>query len=285
MDKAAKTIVTIHAHPDDEASKGAATIGKYAASGAKTILVTATGGEEGEYLNPAFADYDLADLPRLRQDELAKSAEIIGFSDVVKLGYRDSGMPGSEANARPEAFANRPMAEIVRPVVELLRRERPAVLISYGETQIGYPHPDHLRVYDLAKEAVAKSADARYAPELGQSFCVPKWYWSLWVRERFEKLAQALAEKGIEPPFRMTEREGDDALVTTRIDVRDSLDIARKALRAHASQVDPTSPFWFALTTSEVAELYPWEDYHLVGCEPGLSEDDLFEGVTEWLNG
>lgn len=283
--KPARTIVTIHAHPDDEASKGAATIAKYVAQGVRAVLITATGGEEGEYLNPAFAGADASELPRIRQDELAKSASIIGFAEVVKLGYRDSGMPGSEANARPEAFANRPLDEIVRPVVELLRRERPAVLISYGEHQVGYPHPDHLRVYDLAKEAVTRSGEESYAPELGEPFVVPKWYWSLWVRERFEKLAQALAEKGIEPPFRMTEREGDDELVTTRINVVDTLGVARDALRAHATQVDPNSPFWFALTAQEVGELYPWEDYHLVGSVAGVREDDLFQGVSEWLNG
>src|SRR3546814_15570092 len=105
-------LLTVHAHPDDESSKGAGTVARYHAEGVRTVLVCCTGGEEGDILNPAMdRDEVRADLPAVRKAELDQAAEIIGYDEVVMLGYRDSGMPDSEANARPEAFANADFAE------------------------------------------------------------------------------------------------------------------------------------------------------------------------------
>jgi len=106
-------ILTVHAHPDDESSKGPATIARYAAQGVHTVLVCCTGGEEGEILNPAVVLEDGEELGSRRARELEDAARIIGYDEVVMLGYRDSGMPDSEANARPEAFANAPLDEAV----------------------------------------------------------------------------------------------------------------------------------------------------------------------------
>jgi mycothiol S-conjugate amidase len=271
--------VSLHAHPDDEASKGAATIAKYVAQGVRAVLVTATGGEEGEFLNPAFKGRDPRELPELRMKELARSAEIIGYHEVELLGFRDSGMPGSEANNQPACFAAVPLEDAVRPVVAILRRERPQVMISYGQRQDSYPHPDHLRVYEVAKAARDLANDPQFAPELGAVHRVEKWYWSLWVRSRFEALGRAMAAKGIELPFRMAERAGDDDLVTTRIDVSATIGVGRAALLAHETQVDPSSPFWFALSPEELASIYPYEEYHLVDAPIGYQETDLFQGI------
>ncbi|MGC9154765.1 MAG: PIG-L family deacetylase [Ferrimicrobium sp.] len=279
MSRDPRTIVSVHAHPDDEASKGAATIAKYAQLGVRAVLVTATGGEEGEYLNPAFKERDPGELPELRMKELARSAEIIGYEQVELLGFRDSGMPGSEANGHVNCFGAVSLETAVRPLVAILRRERPQVMISYGERQDGYPHPDHLRVYEVAKVARDWAGDPDFAPELGPAHRVAKWYWSLWVRARFEALGKAIAAKGIELPFRMTERAGDDDLVTTRIDVRETIGVGPRALLAHETQVDPNSPFWFALSPEELADVYPYEEYHLVGAPEGYSEQDLFAGL------
>jgi mycothiol S-conjugate amidase len=281
VSKDQRTIVSIHAHPDDEASKGAATIAKYAEEGVRSVLVTATGGEEGEFLNPAFKGRNPEELPELRMKELARSAEIIGYQDVELLGFRDSGMPGSEANSHENCFAAAPLEIAVRPLVAILRRERPQVMISYGERQVSYPHPDHLRVYEVAKEAREWANDPTFAPELGAPHWVEKWYWSLWVRARFEALGNAIAAKGIELPFRMAEREGDDDLVTTHIDVSEFIGVGRAALLAHETQVDPNSPFWFALSPEELAQVYPYEEYHLVGSPDGYQETDLFAGLGE----
>ena len=100
-----RCILSVHAHPDDEASKGAPTVARYGASGVRSVLVTCTGGEEGDILNPAMDRPEVREnLHAVRLDELRRAAEIIGYDEVVLLGYRDSGMPDSEANAHPEAI-------------------------------------------------------------------------------------------------------------------------------------------------------------------------------------
>src|SRR5262249_5602877 len=149
------------AHPDDEASKGAATLARYHAEGVRTVLVCCTGGEEGELQNPALREpgqpfhgltpeEEKERVAALRAEELARSAEIIGFDEVVMLGYRDSGMKDSEANDDPASFHSCDFDEAVSRLVAVLRRERPQVVITYNDDQQGYPHPDHLRVHDIS---------------------------------------------------------------------------------------------------------------------------------------
>ena len=115
------------------------------------MLVCCTGGEEGDILNPAMDRPEVrADLGAVRLSELARAAEIIGYDEVELLGYRDSGMPDSEANANPLGFAQAPLDEAVGRLVEVIRRDRPQVIVTYGDDQSGYPHPDHLRVHDIS---------------------------------------------------------------------------------------------------------------------------------------
>ena len=143
-------LLTVHAHPDDEASKGPGTVAKYHAEGVRTVLVCCTGGEEGDILNPALDSPEVrADIGAVRMRELAAATTVIGYDEVVMLGYRDSGMPDSEANARPDSFARAPLEEAVGRLVAVIRRERPQVIVTYGDDQKGYPHPDHLRVHEI----------------------------------------------------------------------------------------------------------------------------------------
>ncbi|HEU5083148.1 MAG TPA: PIG-L family deacetylase, partial [Acidimicrobiales bacterium] len=169
MSRPDRCILTVHAHPDDESSKGAATIAWYRSQGVRTVLVCCTDGAAGDILNPAMDRPEVkADLPAVRREELARAAEIIGYDEVVHLGYRDSGMPDTEANAHPEAFANADLDEAVGRLVEVLRRERPQVVVTYGDDQSGYPHPDHLMVHDVTMPAVERAADTDWRPELGE---------------------------------------------------------------------------------------------------------------------
>ncbi|MDQ1467197.1 MAG: mycothiol S-conjugate amidase, partial [Actinomycetota bacterium] len=134
-------LMQIHAHPDDEASKGAGTSAKYAAEGIRNVLVCCTGGEEGDILNPAMERPEVrADLAAVRMAELEASARAIGYASVQMLGYRDSGMPETEANARPDNFANAPLDEAVGRCVKIIRAERPQVIITYHEDRNWYPH-------------------------------------------------------------------------------------------------------------------------------------------------
>ncbi|ACU54531.1 LmbE family protein [Acidimicrobium ferrooxidans DSM 10331] len=269
-------LVTVHAHPDDEASKGAATIARYADAGVHCVLVTATGGEEGSYLNPQLATERPERMARMRREELDKAAAIAGYAEIVRLGFRDSGMPGSPTARHPRAFGSVPLLEAARGLIATFRRVRPHVVISYPEDQAGYPHPDHLRVFEATRLALALAPEPTVLPELGPPWRVPRWAWSLWVRERSVRIAEALRARGIEVPWARTDRPGQDELVGARVDVTGFIERAHEALRAHASQVDPASPWWFALGASELEELWPTDDYHIVGQPAGVVVDDLF---------
>src|SRR5436189_3563594 len=111
-------LLAVHAHPDDEASKGSATTAKYAEEGARTVLVCCTGGEAGDILNPAMDTPEVRErLHEVRMEELARATEIIGYEEVVMLGYRDSGMPGTPENEDPRCFAKAPLEEAVGKLV------------------------------------------------------------------------------------------------------------------------------------------------------------------------
>jgi mycothiol S-conjugate amidase len=278
-------LLTVHAHPDDEASKGAATIGRYVAEDeVEAVLVCCTGGEAGEILNPAMDRPEVhADLAAVRQAELARSAEAIGFSEVVMLGYRDSGMPDSPANADPRCFARAPEEEAVGKLVEVIRRTRPHVLLTYGDEQQGYPHPDHLRVHDISIKAWDLAGDPEAFPHLGEPWVPLKLYYSAWARARFVALHEAFAELGLESPFdaRWFDRPSHDHRITTRIDISGYYHVRNAALLAHATQIDPTSPFWFGLPDEVVERVYPWEDFELARArvETDVPETDLFAGI------
>ncbi len=280
-----RCLLTVHAHPDDESSKGAGTIAKYHDAGVRTVLVCCTGGEEGDILNPAMdRDEVRKDLPAVRQGELERAAKIIGYDETIMLGYRDSGMPDSEANARPDAFANAPLDEAVGRLVAILRRERPQVVVTYGDDQKGYPHPDHLMVHDISMPAIERAADPAWYPEAGEAHQVSKVYWTMWSRARIVAMHEKFVELGLESPFdeKWFERPSQDDRITTRVDISDFNEIRWDALLAHATQVDPDSPFWFGLPREVASTLHPWDEYELARSEVDSDEStgDLFDGVT-----
>ena len=277
-------LLSVHAHPDDEASKGAGTVARYVAEGAEATLVCCTGGEAGEVLNPVMDRPEVHErLADVRREELERSVAIIGYTELVLLGYRDSGMPDSADNADPRAFANAPLEQAVGRLVEIIRRTRPQVLITYGEDQQGYPHPDHLRVHDISIVAWAAAGDPDRFPDAGAPWTPSKLYYSAWARARFVAMHQAFMDAGLESPFdqKWFDRPTQDHLITTQIDVREFYAARSGALKAHATQIDPTSKFWFGLPDDVVAELYPWEDFQLADSrvESSLPETDLFAGL------
>lgn len=290
-------IVTVHAHPDDEASKGASTLAKYGAQGVRTVLVCCTGGEEGDLQNPSlrepgqpFHGLDAAGEKQLvasmRTAELAASTQIIGFDEVVMLGYRDSGMAGEESNQHPDCFHMADIDAATERLVRVIRAERPQVLITYGDDQRGYPHPDHLRVHDISVLAFERAGDPAWYPDAGAPFQPLKLYYSTWTKARIGAIHEALLAKHGESPFdeRWFDRPDLDHRVTTRIDVSEFMAARSGALRAHATQVDPHAAFWFGLDDDELRAIYPWEDWilarSLVGPIPAADEErDLFAGV------
>jgi mycothiol S-conjugate amidase len=277
-------LLSVHAHPDDEASKGAGTVHKYAAEGVEATLVCCTGGEAGDILNPAMDTPEVRErLADVRREELDRSADIIGFGEVVMLGYRDSGMPDSPENADPRCFANAPEDEAVGRLVEVVRRTRPHVILTYGDDQEGYPHPDHLRVHDISIVAWEAAGDADRFPEAGDPWTPQKLYYSTWSRARIMAIHEGILAAGLESPFdeRWFERPSQDHRITTRIDVGQHYSVRADALRAHATQIDPASPFWFALPDDVMGTLYPYDDFELAHSRVAsdVPEDDLFAGL------
>lgn len=289
--------MTVHAHPDDEASKGAPTLAKYAAQGVRTVLVCCTGGEEGDVHNPALRepgapffgvtrDEERALLAEVRPRELARSAEVIGFSDVEMLGYRDSGMKDSPANEHPDCFHRADLDEATGRLVALVRRFRPQVLITYGDDHSGYPHPDHVRTHEISVLAFERAGDPAWYPDAGEPYAPAKLYYTIWARARLVAVHEALlARRGASPyDENWLNRPSQDDRITTRVEVGAFLAARSGALRAHATQIDPEEPWWFGLADHELVEVYPWEDWMLARSTvgpvppPGI-EDDLFDGV------
>jgi mycothiol S-conjugate amidase len=282
-----RCLLTVHAHPDDESSKGAGSVARYHAAGVRTVLVCCTGGEEGDILNPAMDKPEIrADLAAVRRGELARATEIIGYDDVVMLGYRDSGMPDTEANQQPDAFANAPLDEAVGRLVAAIRDTRPQVIVTYPEEQTSYPHPDHLRVHEITMIAWDAAGDPSRYPDAGPPWSPSKLYYTVWPRRRMLAMHEKFLELGLESPFddqwlaRMQRTEPQ----TTSIDLTGFADVRADALRAHATQVDPTSPFWFGLPPEILRTLHPYDDYFLARSRvgpagTGVVEDDLFAGL------
>ena len=277
----------MHAHPDDEASKGAGSVARYHAEGVHTVLVCCTGGEAGDILNPEMDVPEVREnLTGVRREELQRAAEIIGYDEVVMLGYRDSGMPDTDHNVHPECFAQADFREAVGRLVTVFRRTRPHVILTYGDDQRGYPHPDHLRVHDISVAAFEAAGDPDAYPWAGEAWQPLKMYYNVWSRKRMEALHRKFLELGLESPFSedwFKDRPNTDERTTTSIDIYGHQDARRDALLAHRTQVDPNSRFWFGLPPEVQREIHPFEDYILARSisEPRLPEDDLFAGIRE----
>ena len=289
-----RTLLAVHAHPDDESSKGAGTFARYADEDIRTVIVTCTGGEAGDILNPAMDQPgNVERMPELRRQELAKALEILNVSQHHFLGYRDSGMPDTETNKHPDAFVNADLDEAIGRLVRIIREERPQVVLTYDERG-GYPHPDHIRSHDVSVAAFDAAGDPSRYPDAGEPFQPLKlYYFATFSRRRLQLLHEGALERGVESPFakwmERWDKEDEDMgevmlepEITTQVDVGKWLPQARDALIAHATQIDPNSE-WFAIPDDLVAEIYPWEDYTLARSlvPTALPERDLFAGLDE----
>ena len=291
------TLLTVHAHPDDEASKGASTVAMYYQQGVRTSLVCCTGGEEGDIQNPALRqpgqpfhgltpEEEKALLAQVRPRELEESVRIIGFTSLHMLGYRDSGMAGTEPNNHPDCFHMADLDEATGRLVKIIRAERPQVMLTYNDDQAGYPHPDHLRVHDISMLAFERSGDPTWYPENGEPWQVQKVYFTLWAKTRVLAVHEALIAKEGKSPFEdnWLKRPSQDHRITTKLNVDKWLYARSQSLRAHATQVDPSSAWWFGLTDEELAEVYPYEDWILARSAVEFDtthgyEKDLFAGI------
>lgn len=290
-----RRLLLVHAHPDDESINNGATMAKYAAEGAHVTLVTCTLGEEGEVIPPALAHLaaDRDDtLGAHRAGELAAAMAELGVTDHLFLGgpgrYRDSGMMGAPQNEHPDCFWRADVDEAAASLVEVIRRVRPQVLVTYDENG-GYGHPDHIQAHRVAMRAAELSAEPVFRRDLGDPHEIAKIYWNCVPRSVVEAGFARLREAG---------REGDlfpgiasvddvpgvlpDEEVTAAVDASAHADRKAAAMRAHATQIAVDGPF-FALSNDLGQPLFPVEYYRLVrgssGAPEGVREDDLFAGT------
>lgn len=259
---------------------------KYAADGVRVVLVCATDGAEGDILNPRMDRPGIKErMIDLRRAELETACDILGVERIYHLGYRDSGMPETPSNKHPDAFWNADPEEAVGKIVEIIRAERPEVMLCYDESR-GYEHPDHIRVHEWGTRAFHEAGDPDAFPDKGAPWEPSKlYYFATFSKKRLKALHEAAIAEEIESPYAgWLESWEEIGLVepdiTTQIDVTDSIELASKALLAHATQIDPDG-FWFAIPDEVVKRVYPWEDYTLVESTvaTGIPEDDLFAGI------
>ncbi len=283
-----KSLLLVHAHPDDETINNGATMAKYVAEGARITLVTCTRGEEGEVLVPELAhlasSHDDALGPH-REKELAEAMKIIGVSDHRFLGaphriWRDSGMMGTEPNSRSDVFWSANIDDAAQELVKIILEIRPDVLITY-DTNGGYGHPDHIQAHRVAMRAAELARSAGWS--------IPKIYWNTIPRSVIE---EGIAEmKKIGSDFMGVEKAEDfpfaqpDELVTTVVDGGSFVEKKMAAMKAHSTQISVDGPF-FALSNNLGLQVFGNEYYTLVhGEKSGPFDDqgretDIFAGIS-----
>jgi mycothiol S-conjugate amidase len=284
-------LMHVHAHPDDESSKGAATTAKYVAQGVDVHVVTCTGGERGSVLNPKMDRPDVwQNIAEIRRKEMEAAREILGVRQDW-LGFVDSGWPeGDPPPPLPEGcFALVPVEEAAEPLVRLIRKFRPHVMTTYDENG-GYPHPDHVMCHKVSVAAFEAAGDPERYPDAGEPWQPLKLYYHhTFHRDRFQALHDEMIMRGMTSPYeeRLTDWEPDPEhakRITTRVPCSDYFEVRDRALLAHATQIDPDGA-WFACPRDVQEHAWPTEDYELARSfvDSPLPEDDLFAGVRDAL--
>lgn len=281
-------LMAVHAHPDDESSKGAATMARYVAEDVNVLVVTCTGGERGDVLNPRLKDDPniAANIRAVRRAEMEAARSILGV-DQAWLGFVDSGLPeGDPLPPLPEGcFALQDVTTAAEPLVRLMREFRPHVVTTYDEDG-GYPHPDHIQCHRVSVEAFDAAGDPDRYPEVGEPWQPLKLYYNQsFSKARVLALHNAMIERGLKSPYEgWIDSWGDrpERHITTRVPCGDYFEIRDKALLAHATQIDPDGP-WFGVPMDVQRAAWPTEDYELARSlvDTTLPEDDLFAGVHE----
>jgi mycothiol S-conjugate amidase len=286
-------LMAVHAHPDDESSKGAATMARYVAEGVDVLVVTCTGGERGSVLNPKLDRPEVwADISNIRRAEMDAARAILGVRQEW-LGFVDSGLPeGDPLPPLPDGcFALEDTMAAARPLVEVMRRFRPHVVLTYDEDG-GYPHPDHIMCHRISVVAFDAAGDPERYPESGEPWQPLKLYYHhTFTKQRFAALHEGMVEAGLDSPYgEMLEKWEDGGRdkghrITTRVECGRYFGVRDDALRAHATQVDPDG-FWFRASLEVQQKSWPTEDYELVRSivDAAVPEDDLFAGVRRTVH-
>ena len=280
-------LLHVHAHPDDESSKGAASTAKYVTEGVDVLVATCTGGERGSILNPNMDRPDvLANIAEIRRQEMDRAREILGIRQAW-LGWMDSGYPeGDPPPPLPDGcFATMKVENAAAPLVRLIREFQPQVVTTYDENG-GYPHPDHIMCHQVSVHAFEAAGDPDSYPDLGEPWQPLKLYYHhTFHRERTKALHDAMLARGMESPYaeRLKDWTPDpehERRITTRVPCAEYFAVRDHALLAHATQIDPDGP-WFAVPLAVHQAAWPTEDFELARnvLDSAVPEDDLFAGI------
>lgn len=278
-------VMMVHAHPDDECFTTGGSLARYGSEGVRTVLVIATGGEEGEIVVPELdTPENHAQLRAIRDQELACSVAHLQVSDLVRLGYRDSGMIGTPANEHPECFHRADPEEALGRLVALVRRYRPQVLLSYDERG-GYGHPDHIACHQATVAAFDAAGDPERFPEAGEPWQPLKLYYTALPRSALLRSWEYMRAHGQPTPFDEAEFDinsftVDDALITTALDVLAYAEPKRRSIECHVTQFRSDNPF-LNLPEELSREIWAREHYIRVASRVPVPEreDDLFAGL------
>jgi LmbE family N-acetylglucosaminyl deacetylase len=260
------TLVTFHAHPDDESIATAGTMARAKSEGHRVVLVVATRGELGEYSPDALAPGETLTERRVAEQQAA--ADVIGVDRLEFLGYRDSGMEGEPTNDDEGAFARADIGEAASRLADILRDERADVLTVYDDHG-GYGHPDHVQVHRVGVRAAELAGTRRV-------------YESTANREFLQNLLATRADEVPDAPDAPDAAAMDDfgspaSIITTTVDVRDYVELKRAAMAAHASQI-PADSFFLTLPPEAFRDAFGSE-WYIRRDAPGIQETWLFDGL------
>ena len=280
-----RTLCFIGAHPDDETFGLGSTLAHYAAAGVKVYYICATRGESG--MNNLDQLQDFESLGELRSDELSCAAKILGLAGVVHLGYRDSGMPGTDDNKHPEALTVAPTDEVSERIVKVIRSLKPDVVVTHDPIG-GYRHPDHIAVHNATVRAFEVVADPFKYPEAGSAFQPQKLYFHVFSRKLF-KIAVKLMRLFGQDPHHFGQNKDVDLASLAEVDfpihavirpTKTAIWIRNEAMRCYESQRGSGPPrrnILFLLRKflgqrDSFMRAYPADN--------GVREHDLFENVS-----
>jgi N-acetyl-1-D-myo-inositol-2-amino-2-deoxy-alpha-D-glucopyranoside deacetylase len=276
------TLMTVHAHPDDEAISTGGILAKYSAEGIRTVLVTCTNGELGKAEDPLYRPPRPGmGIVEIREKELAAAIRTLNICAYHNLGYKDSGMVGTQGNRDPKAFARADITEAAHRLARIIRRERPQVIVTYDENGI-YGHPDHIMANRVTQKAFAAASDSNLLLDASEPPWQPRKLYFFALPNALLKKFRRAAETAGRPDTASPDLRGtpDDA-ITTRIDVTRFLDQKFEAVFSHASQFGPSHLFR-QLPDAIKAEMFGVEHFAcILGCDRPVAgkETDLFQGL------
>lgn len=268
QNKSKLTVLSVFAHPDDEAFGSGGTLAELVRKGHNVTTVCVTNGDVGEISDPALATPE--NLWQVRQEELRRAMTVTGITDIRFFGYRDSGMDGTPDNDNLASLLQADPAKVEAQIAALLDELKPDIVFTHDPTG-GYGHPDHVMVYQCTTAAINVMTGER-----------PHVYHVCFPKRNFKTLWQDMTDAGITPPFAkeaLDDIGSPDDYVTTERDVSAYVDIKKESLSCHQTQLDPNGPFG-AMAPEVLTSWMSTEYFYLTQSADGESQEDILADLV-----